>query len=66
MGQIRMPNQSGRNMDRLDLAQQEGQKRFYTKPVLVKHGNLRDITMKVGTIGKPDGASPDALMSKTG
>ena len=38
------------------------QKRPYTKPILVKHGNLRDITMKVGKTGKTDGTA----ITKTG
>jgi hypothetical protein len=61
-----MANQSDGNWDPLDRAHREGQKRLYAKPVLLKHGNLRDITMKVSVLGKADGASPTALKSKTG
>jgi hypothetical protein len=45
------------NIDRSGSALQEGdqQKRPYAKPVLVKHGNLRDITLKVGRSGHMDG-----------
>jgi hypothetical protein len=49
------PSDKNTNIDRSDSAQQEGQKRLYAKPVLVKHGNLRDVTLTVGIHGKADG-----------
>jgi hypothetical protein len=51
------PSDRNTNIDRSDLAHQEGQKRFYAKPVLVKHGNLRDITLSLSNKGAADGAS---------
>jgi hypothetical protein len=49
------------HIDRSNSGQQELHKRPYTKPLLVKHGDLRDITLTVGAKGKLDNPKLGAM-----